>query len=616
MKRIATVLPFVALPVVLTVGYLARPTRAVAQTAKLRVPDFTLKTTDGQPFQFYSLAGKKAAVLFFVGADCPVAKLYLPRLQQLSKKYAAQGVAFVGINANAHETPEEMAKAAKAAGVTFPILMDPRQEVADKLDVKRTCEALLVDGKAQLCYRGPVDNQYDYTGRKPAPTESFLTKAVEATLNGKPAPKPTTTVVGCLLDRLPVPEDPDAAPKYPAEAALPDVGKVTWAANVAPILQAKCESCHRPGQVGPFPLQTYEHARRWSAMIGETVQTKRMPPWHADPTHGDFANDRSLTPKEKATILAWVKQGAPQGDLKKAPKSKSFTEGWNIEKPDVVLKMEQPYTVAATGTLPYQWFRVPTNFTEDKWIQAAEVKPGERGVVHHVLVFIDDHKTLRPNGLDGFIAEYVPGESPMVFPEGVAKRVPKGSDLLFQIHYTPVGAEKKDLTSLGFKFAAKAPEKVADTVGILGMPLRIPPGAENHKVERHFTLPVDATVYSYSPHMHVRGKAFRISATYPDGKEEVLLSVPKYDFNWQTRYLLKEPKKFAKGTQLLVEAWYDNSKNNPFNPDPTKTVTWGEQTEDEMMIGYFDYVAEGNRNQLVRLQNLMGLGGGRRRTDR
>lgn len=617
MKRVTTILPLVAIPLVVAGAYaVVRPRAAAAQVSLPKVADFTLATTDGTPFQFYSLAGKKAAVLFFVGADCPVAKLYLPRLQQLSKQYAAKGVAVVGINANAHETPEQMAKAAKAAGVTFPIVMDPKQEVADKLKVTRTCETLVVDGKANLCYRGPVDNQYDYTGRKPAPTENYLAKALEATLVGKPSPKPTTSVAGCLLDRLPVAEDPDAAPKYPAEAPLPAVGKVTWASDVAPILQEKCESCHRPGQVGPFPLQTYEQARRWSAMIGETVQTKRMPPWHADPTHGDFANDRSLSPKEKATVLAWVKQGAPQGDAKKAPAPKAFTEGWNIAKPDAVFTMDKPYTVAATGTLPYQWFRIPTNFTEDKWIQAAEVKPGERSVVHHVLVFLDDNKTTMPAGLDGFVAEYVPGESPIVFPEGVAKRIPKGATLRVQVHYTPTGVEKKDQTSIGFVFAKKAPEHIADNVGVLGMPLRIPPGAENHRVERRFTLPVNATIYAYSPHMHVRGKAFRISATYPDGKNETLLSVPKYDFNWQTRYLLKEPKKFAKGTTILVEAWYDNSKNNPFNPDPTKTVTWGEQTFDEMMIGYLDYVAEGNRNQIVRLQNLMGLGGQRRRTER
>jgi hypothetical protein len=389
---------------------------------------------------------------------------------------------------------------------------------------------------------------------------------------------------------------------------------VTYAEHVAPILQEKCESCHRPGQVGPFPLQDFSQAKRWAAMIGETVQTQRMPPWHADPRHGDFSNDRSLTPREKATVLAWVKQGTPQGDVKKLPKKKSFAPGWNIGTPDAVLKMEKPYTVAATGVLPYQWFRVPTSFTEDKWIQAAEVKPGARSAVHHVLVFLDDKKGRRgTNGLDGFIAEYVPGESPMVFPEGIAKKLPKGVDLLFQVHYTPTGVAQSDQTELGFIFAKEKPKAEADTIGILGRDLRIPPGKESHKVSRTFVTPAASTVYSYSPHMHVRGKAFRMSATYPDGKTETLLSVPKYDFNWQTRYLLKEPKKFPAGSKILIEAWYDNSAKNPHNPDPSKTVTWGAQTFEEMMIGFIDVVVEGDKNGLFRLQNFVGGFGERRR---
>jgi hypothetical protein len=397
---------------------------------------------------------------------------------------------------------------------------------------------------------------------------------------------------------------PPAAP----EPMLPEVGKVSYSEHVAPILQEKCESCHRPGQVGPFPLQSYAHAKRWSAMIAETVDNKRMPPWHADPRHGDFVNDRSLSAKEKATVLAWVKQGMPEGDPKSLPAPKSFVEGWNIGKPDVVLKMDKPYKIQATGVVAYQWFRVPTNFTEDKWIQAAEVKPSARSTVHHVLVFIDDKKGgfRQPNGLDGFVAEYAPGESPMVFPAGVAKKVPKGADLMFQVHYTPTGTEQMDQSELGFIFAKEPPKEIADTIGILGLNLRIPPGEESYKSSRSLTIPVNSTIYAYTPHMHVRGKAFRMSATYPDGKQETLLSVPKYDFNWQTRYLLKEPKKLPAGSKILIEAWYDNSSKNPFNPDPTKTVTWGEQTFEEMMIGFIDVVAEGNKTQQIRMQNFIG----------
>nr|WP_309687714.1 redoxin family protein [Armatimonas sp.] len=610
MKTLALAL---TVPSVLVAAALALPHKADAPLVGTRLPDFRATTLEGKEFHFYGLAGKKAVVFYFLGADCPIAKLSLPKLATLAKNYEAKGVAFVGINPNGSETTAQTLAAAKAAGVIFPIFADRQQKFADFAKVTRTCEALIVDDKATLRYRGSVDDQYGLGSRKPKASKNYLTDTLDALLAGKPVATTSSEVPGCLLDRN-QPEPPvDAEPEPIPALALPDVGKVSYTEHVAPILQEKCESCHRPGQVGPFPLQSYANAKRWSAMIGETVTNSRMPPWHADPRHGNFANDRSLSAKEKATVLAWVKQGTPEGDPKKLPAPKVFTSDWNIGKPDMVLKMDKPYTVQATGVLPYKWFRVPTGFTEDKWVQAAEVKPGARSVIHHVLVFLDDKRGGVPNGLDGFVAEYVPGESPMVFPDGIAKKVPKGTDLMFQVHYTPNGTEQKDLSELGLIFAKEPPKEIVDTIGILSLNLRIPPGAESYKSSRSFTVPVSSTIYSYSPHMHVRGKAFRMSATYPDGKEETLLSVPKYDFNWQTRYMLKEPKKVPSGTKILIEAWYDNSTKNPHNPDATKTVTWGEQTFEEMMIGFIDVVSEGNKTQQLRMQNLLGGFGGRRR---
>ena len=620
MKTLALAL---TIPAVLVVATIAQPHKISAPLIGAKLPDFRTKTVDGKEFHFYGLAGKKATVFYVMGADCPIAKLSLPKLAALAKKYEAKGVAFVAVNPNGSETDAQSLAAAKAAGVTFPVLPDREQKFVDYVKATRTCEALVVDGQATLRYRGSVDDQYGLGSRKPKASKTYLTDALDALLAGKPvAVSSTADVPGCLIDRnQPAPPAPtsggargEGEPEPIPALVLPEVGKVSYSEHVAPILQEKCESCHRPGQVGPFPLQSYANAKRWSAMIGETVTNSRMPPWHADPRHGNFANDRSLSAKEKATVLAWVKQGTPEGDPKKLPKPKSFVAGWNIGKPDVVLKMDKPFKVQATGVLPYKWFRVPTGFTEDKWIQAAEVKPGARSAVHHVLVFLDDKRGGVPNGLDGFVAEYVPGESPMVFPEGIAKKVPKGTDLMFQVHYTPMGTEQVDQSELGFIFAKEPPKEIADTIGILSLNLRIPPGAESYKSSRSFTVPVSSTIYSYSPHMHVRGKAFRMSATYPDGKEETLLSVPKYDFNWQTRYMLKEPKKVPSGTKILIEAWYDNSSKNPHNPDPTKLVTWGEQTFEEMMIGFIDVVSEGNKTQQLRMQNFLGGLGQRRRT--
>ena len=398
----------------------------------------------------------------------------------------------------------------------------------------------------------------------------------------------------------------------------------TYARDVAPILQRRCQMCHRPGQVGPFPLLSFEDARGRAKMIAQVVERAAMPPWNADERFdGVFVNQRTLSTTEKQTLASWVAAGMPRGNPAEEPAPRQWPAEWSIGKPDAVfapdtdLKTQQKlpadgFAVPREGVVEYQYFTVKTDFPEDRWVKAFEIHPGSPDVVHHVLVtlqsangFLDDKS---------FLATYVPGDTPSIYPEGYAKRLPKGATLLFQVHYTPNGVEQKDQSELGLIFAKEPPKEIADTVGILAMNLRIPPGAESYKSSRSFTVPVNATVYSYSPHMHVRGKAFRISATYPDGKQEILLSVPKYDFNWQTRYMLKEPKKVPAGTKILIEAWYDNSSKNPHNPDPTKLVTWGEQTFEEMMIGFIDVVSEGNKTQQLRMQNFLGGLGQRRRT--
>lgn len=378
-----------------------------------------------------------------------------------------------------------------------------------------------------------------------------------------------------------------------ARADEPADSTPTYAGEVAAIIQAKCQRCHRPGQVAPFPLLTHAQAKRWAPMIAEVVDEGRMPPWHANPEHGRFANDRSLSPDERRILLAWVEAGAPAGNLELAPPNPEFPKDWSIGEPDVILEMPREYTVKANGVLPYQRFRVPTNFTEDKWIQAAEVRPGARAVVHHVLVFVDD-KTGEVGAEDPLnqLAGYVPGDVPTVFPPGVAKKIPAGSDLVFQVHYTPVGKEMTDRTVLGLVFAKEPPRARAATAGIFETRFLIPPRAPNHRVERWFTVDSESTILSLWPHMHVRGKDFRFTAHYPDGSTEILLDVPRYDFNWQSTYVLENPKTLPAGTRLHLVAHFDNSPDNPANPDPDRAVRWGEQTYDEMMIGYLDYIVE------------------------
>lgn len=400
-----------------------------------------------------------------------------------------------------------------------------------------------------------------------------------------------STVAGCPIERAEV----KVAPKPKSRSARPvvtekreDVGKVTYA-DAAPIVRQKCQGCHRPEEVGPFSLLTYEQVRRRGAAIREAVDERRMPPWHADPQHGKFKNDRSLSARERAVILAWIDQGMPQGKASdEAPPAKAGA-GWHIGTPDHVFEMPKPYTVPAQGVLPYQHFRVPTNFKEDTWVRAVEVRPGERSVVHHVIVYVVNQKS---DAERIHLTAYAPGLGHEVFPQGTAKLIPAGSDLIFEMHYTPTGRMKSDRSSVGLVVAKEPVKKLVRTVGIFNRSFKIPPGDGNYAVDSRLTVPHDAQLLTLFPHMHLRGKDFRYVATYPDGRKDVLLDVPAYDFGWQTQYILADPKALPKGTRIECLAHFDNSDKNPANPDPKRTVPWGPQTTDEIMIGYIDLLVD------------------------
>jgi hypothetical protein len=320
-----------------------------------------------------------------------------------------------------------------------------------------------------------------------------------------------------------------------------------------------------------------------------------MPPWQADPRFGKFSNDRSLTPRERAVLLAWVDQGSPLGDLSRAPRPPEFPTGWSIGTPDMVFEMAEAYEVKAEGTIAYRHFRIKANFKEDVWVQSAEARPGDRSVVHHVFVYMDDHA----KGAFGqplakrYLTGYAPGDMPSVYPPGIARRIPAGADLTFEVHYTPNGQVRYDRSSVGLILAKEPPSHEALTKGISQRNLTIPPGAKNHVERASWTFPFDAHLLGLTPHMHTRGVDFTYTATYPDGQSEVLLSVPRYDFNWQSAYRVAEPKPIPKGTRIECVAHYDNSSDNLANPDPSVYVYWGEQTDDEMMIGYIDFYIDG-----------------------
>ena len=563
--------------------------RAEDRPVNLRVgkpmPNFTLDGVDGKPVSLYSFAGKPGAVLVFTGTMCPVSNKYLPRLIELSKAYESKGIVFLGINSNATESPETVAQHAKEHGITFPMLKDRNNLVADLALAERTCEVIVLDHLAVIRYRGAIDDQYGLGTAKPSPTKNYLADAIDAVLSRKPVAVASTLVVGCPIERV----ERKAAPARvrPAASAIVEaleerskqegpiqVGPVTYAADVAPIVQEKCQACHRPGQVGPFSLLSYDDARKWATSIAEVVEDRRMPPWHADPRYGHFSNDRSLTARQRATLMAWVEQGSPLGDPAKIPAPRAFPEGWSIGTPDVVFEIPQANQVPSNGVVDYVHVVVPSNFDRDMWVQAAEIRPSERAVVHHVIVYIQNPNAGQRSAPE-HIAAYVPGDVPTIYPDGIAKKIPAGSKLLFQIHYTPDGTARTDRTKIGLVFAKAPVQHRAFTKFIENRRFQIPAGSDNHEVKSTFTFRSDVHLYSLSPHMHLRGKDFKYTATFPDGRTEVLLSVPAYDFGWQSAFVLTEPKALPKGTRIDCVAHFDNSEKNPSNPDPNQVVDLG-----------------------------------------
>jgi hypothetical protein len=379
---------------------------------------------------------------------------------------------------------------------------------------------------------------------------------------------------------------------------------VTFNQEVLPILQKRCQGCHRPGEVAPMSLLTYSDARPWAKAIRQAVLTRKMPPWFADPHYGKFSNDPSLSQSEIDTLTAWVDGGAKEGNPAAAPAPVQFVEGWNIGKPDMVWEMPNAFDVPASGVVDYNYVIIPTGLTEDKWVQAVETRPGNRAVLHHVIVFTRDPGSqwfrdrqpgvpFVPKGrgagaqASGGMGGYAPGMVPTILKPGRAIFLKAGSDLVLQLHYTPNGKPATDKTRIGVIFANEPPKQRVMTLAAGNLFFKIPPQDPNYRVDGSITLPNDVELVDMMPHMHVRGKAFEYRIVYPDGKKETLLSVPHYDFNWQLSYFPERPLMLAKGTKIETTGWFDNSPNNPANPDPAKEVRYGEQTWEEMMFGFF-----------------------------
>jgi peroxiredoxin/mono/diheme cytochrome c family protein len=595
----------------------------IAPNIGKKVDEFSLKDYRGKSHSLSDLKDSKLVVVAFLGVECPLSKLYAPRLVSLAEQFESKGVAFIAVDPNRHDAVTEMGHYANEHGLTFPFLKDLNNKLADEVGAARVPEVVLLDKDRVIRYAGRVDDQYGYdigSGyAKPQVGKQDLANAIDDLLAGKEVSKPITEPIGCLIGRVRDAQEDSA---------------VTYSNQIARIFQDRCVECHRPGQIGPFALESYDDAVGWSEMIDEVVRDGRMPPWHPEPNVGHFLNDISLTKNEKELIYKWVAAGAPEGDPQDLPEPKKFAESeWMIPGgPDVEFHIaDEPVDVPAEGTVEYRYFVVDTNFKEDKWVKVGEALPDNRGVVHHIIVFLkppgralfggrgggdgqtsednlqaangetgDDEKAggQRRSGRGaaggqatfGMLCGFAPGTRPYVLPEGMAKLVPAGSQLVFQMHYTPNGSPQKDRSSVGLKFCDPSEEikyRVA-TANATNAFFKIPPGDPNYKVESERTYGGDALLISVFPHMHLRGKSFQYDLVHPDGRKETIMNMPRYDFNWQTSYVFAEPVKLSEGTTMHCTAFFDNSSENPYNPDPEIEVRWGDQTWEEMMIGWFD----------------------------
>jgi peroxiredoxin/mono/diheme cytochrome c family protein len=580
--RLVSILLFLAILVILGIFVVPRTKFVVPHGPK--AADFCLQDPRDQQMVVLSelLARKKAIVLVFLGTECVLNNQYIPVLIELHEEYSRKGVAFVGINANSQDSRESMAAHARRNAIPFPVVKDAGNKVADQLGARRTPEAFVLDSYGIIRYQGHIDDQFGIGyARAGKPTRRDLAEALDEVLAGKAVSVPLTEVAGCCIGRV-------AKPK--------ENGRITYAQHVSRILQKNCQECHRPGQIAPMSLLTFDDALAWSDTIREVINEGRMPPWYADPHYGKFSNDRRLSSEEKETLLDWLDNGMARGDDKDLPPPRRFSEGWVIGEPDLVVSMPTPFEVPAKAPegVKYQYITVDPGLKEDRWVQRAEIRPGAPSVVHHSVVMVQTGEKLDFNEPGIVLCGYGPGEMPMDLEEGYAKKIPAGAKLVFQMHYTPNGKEQSDQTRVGIIFAKKPPRHRVITAPIYNLKFlslldHIPAGADNYKMESEQTFWHDAHVMNFMPHMHLRGKDFLYEAIYPDGKREILLSVPRYDFNWQGIYRLAEPKAMPKYTKLHCVAHFDNSAKNPNNPDPKKNVYWGYQTWEEMFTGWYDY---------------------------
>jgi peroxiredoxin len=540
------------------------------------VPNFSLLDLDEANHELHRTPGR-VVVLMFTGTGCPIVRKNALKFRDLNDRFESGGMNFWLVNSYADDSKKDVQKECQKLGLwSMTCLLDSKQSLALALQVERTAEVVAIDTKDwSIFYRGAIDDQLTEGAEKPAATEKYLEQALTAFLAGKEITTPKTRAHGCRISYAKV-ADAGAAPDY--------------ATQVAPLLQQHCVSCHRADGIGPFSMDKHGRVANKAEMIEEVLLTRRMPPWDPHPDYGKFMDPHALSREETQTILRWVEAGAPRGegaDPLEVPLA-ALPE-WPLGKPDAVLKVPEVQKIPATGVLDYRHIKVANPFKEDVWLSALDVKAGNRKVVHHVILYAKWPGAPDTGSSKGvFFIGWAPGSTAMKYPAGVAKKLPANAELTLELHYTTNGSEATDQSEVAFYLAADPPERSAETRQAIELNLNIPPGAAEARHTATFAFTKPATIYGLFPHMHFRGKWMRYELLLPDGKRETLLHVPRYDFQWQLSYYLEQPRHVPAGSWLMVSGAFDNSALNPANPAPGKRVVFGEQSWDEMFIGFFE----------------------------
>lgn len=561
---------------------------------------------DGTVYRLGESRDCQAIVAVFLSTECPISNGYLPDLNSLYQVFHRRGVEFYGVISDPGLSREAAAKHRKEYRVRFPVLFDASGELRRRLQATHTPQAFVLQRDGKEIYQGLIDDRFAGLGQKRntdgGDSREYLKEVLTAVLEGNDPPLHRTKPIGCRLENA------------------PDKGKtgdVTYNRDIAPIIQGNCSGCHRPGQSAPFSLLTYQDVSRHAEQICEVTESRLMPPWKAVRGFGHFRDERGLTTGEISLLRRWTETGKPEGNAANRPKMPHFTEGWQLGKPDLILKMDQAYSLPTGGDDIHQYFVLPLQLRENRLVSALEFLPGNPLVVHHAAFYLDITRTgrrldaadkdygYRGFGNPGFLPKttlhnWLPGSTPRHLPKGMGRWIPPGGDLILEIHYRPSGKPETDRSTIGIHFAPRSSRQMVSELLVLNLDLKIPSGANRHHHRASFTLPKSTLLLDAAPHMHLLGREVKAVAHLPDGSTKPLIWIRDWDFDWQEQYVFAEPLRLPAGTKIVVDCYFDNSSGNPLNPSsPPKPVRWGGQTKDSMGICHFQFTCDTLRELAV-----------------